>query len=462
MSGLTRSDASDRASRLALKRRPSEWQHLFGPDSSPVVVAGLSEPICRLVHALRALGKADGSKCVIVEGSDGCGKSLAAAAFQAACQKDGLATVLVNEGTERGSVMENLADADALIVDNLDTLSAGLRKALYECRHRTPSGTLLTTSRMSPVERQLVTGDDDHHPIGRWEERSADVLIIASLAWDDLGLSPSLLEICGNDGAKAFGHAPWSRGAHSIRRVVSLVAEALELEGYFERPPRRIGAADVLEAVVAVIREEAPPEEEDAIHIIVEGSTDVTYFETAARLAQEQWGVDLLAGFRVSPPGEDREGGAEKAVREMLLLDARGVPAVALFDDDEPGRSAAKSVREFSNQKVHVLPAEFDPLKNPNGSGKTEIEDLVALPLMERFYAENSEFQPEERTVRGELTRVVVAGTDKEAAADWIADHASFEDLQRIVYVVCMLRDSIGLPLPAACPPLAHWIKELS
>lgn len=443
-------------------RRPSEWQHLFGPASSPVVVAGSSEPIRRLVQAIRALGKREGSKCVIVEGGDGCGKSLAAAAFQAACQKDGLSTVLVNEGTEPGSVMRRLPDADALIVDNLDKLPVGLRRALYERRHATSSGTLLTLSRMNPLERQLLAGEDDHHPIGRWEQRPADVLIIASLAWDDLGLSPSLSELCGDDGAEAFRRGPWSRGAHSIRRAVRLIAEAIELEGYFERSLRPIGAADVLEAVVAVIREQEPPEQEDAIRIVVEGSTDAAYVETAARLAQERWGFDLLAGCRVAPPGEDREGGAEKAVRELLLLDAQGVTAVGVFDDDEPGRSAAKDARKFTGQKVHVLPAEFDPLKNPNGSGKTEIEDLVALPLLERFYAENSELQPEERTIRGDLTRVVVAGLDKEVAADWIAEHASFDDLQKIVYVVCMLRESIGLPLPDGCPPLADWIKELS
>ncbi len=443
-------------------RRPSEWQHEFGPASSPVIIAGSSEPMFGLVQAIKALGQPDSAKCVVVEGGDGCGKSLAATAFQAACQENGIAAVLVNEGSEPGSVMQRLKEADALIVDDLDLLPAGLRRQLFERRHTASKGCLLTLSRLNPLERQLLTVDDDHHPIGRWEERPSDVLIIASLAWDDLGLIPNLPNLCADGVAEVLGRGPWSRGAHSIRRAVALVAEAIELEGYFEQSQRSIGVANVLGAVVAVILEEQPPEQDDAIRIVVEGSTDATYIKTAARLAHDLWGFDLLAGCHVAPPGEDREGGAAKAVRELFLLDAQGTTSVALFDDDDPGRSAVKDARKFSRQKVHLLPAELDPLKNPNGSGKTEIEDLVALSLLERFYTENPELEPEERTIRGNLKRVVVAGSDKNVAADWIDQHASFDDMQKIVYVICMMRQSIGLPLPDACPPLPDWLRELA
>jgi hypothetical protein len=410
--GLTQAEPPNAASWLALMRRPSEWQHEFGPPASPVIIAGSSEPISRLVHAIKALGRPDSARCVVVEGGDGCGKSLAAAAFQALCQEDGRAVLLVNEGSEPASVMPRLKDADALIVDDLDLLPAVLRRGLFERRHTASMGCLLTLSRLNPLERQLLTVDDDHHPIGRWEERPRDVLIIASLAWNELGLTPSLPDLCVDGVAEVLGRGPWSRGAHSIRRAIALVAEAIELQGYFEQSPHPIGAADVLEALVAVIREDQPPEQDDEIRIVVEGSTDATYIKTAARLAYDHWGFDLLAGCHVAPPGEDREGGADKAVRELFLLDARGITSVALFDDDDPGRNALKDARKFSRQKVHLLPAEFDPLKNPNGSGKTEIEDLVSLSLVERFYAENPTLEPEERTARGDLRRVVVSGPD--------------------------------------------------
>lgn len=443
-------------------RSPSEWQHPLGPPAAPVVIAGASNGIRRLVDAIRALGAAEAARCVIVEGGGGSGKSLAAGAFQAACDESGINAVVVNEGTEPGSVMRRFSAAEALIVDNLDRLGPGLRRALFERRHSVTGGVLLTLSRIGPIERQILGADDDHHPMGRWEDRPTDVLIIASLAWDEMGLSPGLAELCTDDVAEALVRGPWLRGAHSIRRAVSLLEEGLELAGYFERAPRRIAAVEVLEAVVAMIREERSPEHEDEIRIVVEGSTDGVYLRTAARLAQGRWDCDLLAGCRVAPPGEDREGGAEKAVRELFLLDAQGIPAVALFDDDEPGRSAAKDARKFSGQKVHVLPAEFDPLQNQLGRGRTEIEDLVSISLLERFYAEHHELEPEERTTRGSLTRLVVAGPDKDVAANWISDHASFSDVEKIVYVICTLRQSLGLPLPDTCPTLPEWLRTLS
>jgi hypothetical protein len=163
----------------------------------------------------------------------------------------------------------------------------------------------------------------------------------------------------------------------------------------------------------------------------------------------------------VAPPGERRQGGAGRAVRELILLEAQGITTVALFDDDESGRLAAKDARKYSGHKIHMLPAEFDRLRSPQGSGSTEIEDLVAVPLLQRFYTANSDLQPEETTIRGSLVRVAVAGADKERAAEWICERATFEDMEKIVYVLCMIRNSLGLPLPDTCPPLRDWVKRL-
>jgi hypothetical protein len=79
---------------------------------------------------------------------------------------------------------------------------------------------------------------------------------------------------------------------------------------------------------------------------------------------------------------------------------------------DEPGRTAAKDARRYTRQKVHLLPAEFDPLNAPQGSGKVEIEDLVASAMLQRFYEANPDLEPEERTTRGNRIRTVVAGPD--------------------------------------------------
>lgn len=412
--------------------------------------------------AIRALGQPGSPKCVVVEGGDGSGKSLAAAAFQAVCQASGTDVVLVNEGSEQASVIQRVDAGDALIVDNLDTLPAGLRRALFQRRHGASIGSLLTVSRLSPLERELLGTDDDHHLMGRMEDRQPDVLIIATLKWRDLGLTPDLPYLCSEGVPEAFSRGLWPRGAHSVRRVIDLLAEALALEGYFERTPRPISVADVLSAIVAVIREEQPLEPEEVIRIVVEGRTDAAYLEAAAQLAHEEWGTDLLSGCRVAPAGEDREGGAGSLVRQLISLEAQGITAVGLLDDDEPGRIAAKDARRYTNQKVHLLPREFEPLRNPDRSSKIEIEDLVSPSLIERFYDEHSELRPEERTTRGDLTRIVVAGPDKERVANWICERASFSEMAKVVYVLCILRRSIGLPLPDACPPLDDWIWKLS
>ena len=428
---------------------------------SPVIIAGLSGQVRGLVAAIRSFGQPGSPKCVVVEGGDGSGKSLAAAAFQAVCQAGGTDVVLVNEGSEPASVIQRVGAGGALIVDNLDQLPAGLRRALFERRHSVSIGSLLTVSRLSPLERELLSTDDDHHLIGRWEDRAPDVLIIATLMWRRLGLKPDLPDLCAEGVPEAFGRGPWPKGAHSIRRVIDLLAEALALEGYFERTPRPITVADVLSALVAVIREEQPPEQEEVIRIVVEGRTDATYLEAAAQFAYEEWGTDLLSGCCVAPAGEDREGGAESVVRQLISLEAQGITAVGLFDDDEPGRMAAKVARRYTNQKVYLLPREFEPLRNPDPSSKIEIEDLVPTSLLERFFEEHSELGPEERTTRGDLTRIVVAGLDKERVASWICEHASFKEMAKVVYVLCILRRGIGLPLPDACPPLDDWIRKL-
>jgi len=314
---------------------------------------------------------------------------------------------------------------------------------------------------LSPIERELLGTDDDHHLVGRWEEHPLDLLVVATVMWRDLGLTPDLPDICAQGVPEAITGCPWTHGGHSVRRFIELLADTLTVEGFFERAPRAVGVADVVPAMLAVIREEQPPQQEDLIRIVVEGTTDATYLEAAARLAHEAWGTELLSGCRVAPPGEDREGGANKIVRELIALEARGVIAAGLFDDDEPGRVAIKAARIYTKQKVHLLPAEFDPLNNPKGSGTIEIEDLVSRTLIERFHGENDELQPEERTTRRTLVRVVVAGPDKERAAAWICEHASFEDMEKIVYVLCMLRQGFGLALPKVCPPLANWMREL-
>lgn len=454
-------DHLSRASWLSLIRTPSEWQHEFGPTHSPVLVAGASPQVTGIVDAIRGL-RGSPPKCVLIEGGVGSGKSIVATAFHAECLQSGVDALMVNEGSDPASLVASAASASALIVDNLDLLPGGLRRALFERRTAVPQGTVLTTSGLSALERELLSPADELHVLGGLEERPSDVLVLATLKWRDLGLTPDLPDICADEVPLAFSRGPWARGARSVRRFVEILAERLALEGYFERAPRPIGPADALGALVEVLREERPPERRDVIRIIVEGRTDAMYLEAAARLAHANWGTDLLSSCEISPPGEEREGGADRAARHLISLEAQGVIAIALFDDDELGRAAAKDARRFTSQKVHVLPAEFDPLGNDPGSSTVEIEDLLPGALLRHFYDEHPELHPEEMTTRGDRTRIVIAGPDKNVVAAWVCDRATFADLERITYALCMMRASIGLSLPGACPPLDEWLRRLS
>ena len=83
-----------------------------------------------LVTAIRSLGQAAAAKCVVVEGGNGSGKSLAATAFQAVCQSDGTDVALVNQGSDLGAVIQRVDAASALVVDNLDRLPPGLHRSV--------------------------------------------------------------------------------------------------------------------------------------------------------------------------------------------------------------------------------------------------------------------------------------------------------------------------------------------
>lgn len=453
--------ACDRAAWQALIRRPSEWQHLFGPVESPITIAGTSGPILSLVTALNTLREHSSASRVIVEGGLGSGKSLAASAFQASCLSSGVDAVFVHEGTKGELKVPRGAHAGALIVDNLDRLSPGMRATVFRIP-ATTGGVLITAARLNAVERESLGSSDSLHHIGSWDERREDALIMASLAWGDVGRGTELADLCADGVAEELCLGPWPRGAHSIRETVTNLVEALELEGYFERALRPIEVGDVRGALLAVVRRGQHPEEPDAVHIVVEGSTDATYLETAGRLATEAWESDLLSGCRVLAPGEVRQGGANRALQEVIRLEALGVTAIMLLDDDDAGRSARDVAKKLGGTRFYLLPAEFDALRRPAGRGATEIEDLLPIKLLEEFYAENSDCEPEERTTRGGLTRIVVAGADKDRVANWVCDRASFEDMRKLVYVICNLREHVGLPLPAASPALPNWLKELS
>ncbi len=92
--------------------------------------------------------------------------------------------------------------------------------------------------------------------------------------------------------------------------------------------------------------------------IFVEGTTDVTLFELAAKVEKERTGIDLLGDrLAIIAAGEGDEGGAKGVCRELVsfknmakgCLLPNGRPKyrfVGLFDNDSAGRQAISDVRK--------------------------------------------------------------------------------------------------------------------
>jgi hypothetical protein len=90
-----------------------------------------------------------------------------------------------------------------------------------------------------------------------------------------------------------------------------------------------------------------------------------------------------------------------------------------------------------------------------------EIEDLLPVDVLVHFYETHRDLRPQERHWYSGYWRVVPAGPDKEALANWVADTCDFSELEAFAYVLCVIRQELGLPLPGDVTPLAQWEKRI-
>src|SRR4051812_41403422 len=92
---------------------------------------------------------------------------------------------------------------------------------------------------------------------------------------------------------------------------------------------------------------------------MVEGNTDVAYLNHADKLYCACSGLSLLAGISVFSPGAGDDGGTPGILEQFPTLfnlviqnnrqeATTRVRAVALLDDDTPGRSAFNLLRTFN------------------------------------------------------------------------------------------------------------------
>lgn len=73
-----------------------------------------------------------------------------------------------------------------------------------------------------------------------------------------------------------------------------------------------------------------------------------------------------------------------------------------------------------------------------------ELEDLLPIGAMVRFYDANLDLSPEEVRWRAGAWRIVPKGPDKEVLASWAAQFLDVSGCERLIYVLCMVRKREG------------------
>ena len=185
----------------------------------------------------------------------------------------------------------------------------------------------------------------------------------------------------------------------------------------------------------------------------------MAYFARAAELADSELGWRLLDGCDVRPAGEGRGGGARAVWLRLIKLVANSVECIGLFDNDDVGRKEAAAGRNLG-LLVDLLPPGFDRLGLAPDQRTVEVEDLLSIELLDRFYDDHPDLEPEEiRWRSGGSWRVAPRGEDKERLANWATDEMRLKDCSRLLYVFCIVRKRLGLPIPR--DDLDSWLATL-
>jgi hypothetical protein len=442
------------------------WEHRFGPPDSPVIFASLDPRTLDVTKALRDLMSGQSLRIFVV-GPIGSGKSQLLAALIADAQERGIPMTDVSPGSDVRALPRNLNQGkiSLLAIDKLDQLSSGIRSAVIENRGLCTVGLFATAETLSAVTLASLVEDNDLYMVmPPLEEREADVLVIAQLLWPSVcGAESDLLGNCSDDAAENLCRGPYFEGATSLRLALEQLADALIasgdlLDGEFRR---NVVAQDMIQAVLASVRAQGsrPPVTAVPAVVVVEGSTDSRFLVRAAQLAESERGWQLLDGCRILPSGEGRSGGARAVWQKLIELVAGSIDCVGLFDNDDVGRREAAAGKALG-LPVELLPAQFDRLALVPEQRTVEIEDLLSIDLLDRFYNQHRDLEPEEiRWRSGGRWRIVPRGLDKEQLANWAMEEMQLKECLRLLYLLSFLRKRLGLPIPHS--DLGAWLSDL-
>lgn len=217
-------------------------------------------------------------------------------------------------------------------------------------------------------------------------------------------------------------------------------------------------------------------------NLLVEGTSDVSYFELASRLHEEARGVPLVdQQFRIVAAGIGNAGGVRGVVNEFMKLyglmqldldlpKKQRFRILPIFDDDYAGRRYFDAV---TNQAlpftpfVHVFLLKRSypklPLGSPNYRDHLEtanatwqeldcqIEDLLSRDLLDTFRDEHTDaFRRAPILVEG-AHHYEINGHAKARLVRFAQNYATLDDVAGVVSVLSYFRGLFGLP-PAICP----------
>jgi len=179
------------------------------------------------------------------------------------------------------------------------------------------------------------------------------------------------------------------------------------------------------------------------------------------QLARPVYGIDLGQGLTIIPLGLGRDGGTSKTTEIVVGQRTKRNRDVFLLDCDEPGRHAQKEL-EVLDQDVVLLDVK---LACSRIGEAVEIEDLISVGCLDRFYAENPDLRPEMEMIRYKppiSRRLVINGADKELLIEWLERNAELKDLEHVMFMLCEARSRFSLRNLPAMNDRQAWKRRLT
>ena len=212
-------------------------------------------------------------------------------------------------------------------------------------------------------------------------------------------------------------------------------------------------------------------------NVMVEGTSDVAYFQLASQLYQESNGRKMLGvDFSMFAAGFGDEGGTygiserfptlfEMASLDLDINGKRRFRVIALVDDDKMGQAAVAGITR-GHRKIMECQSIFKlrrSMPRKSGSQKTllqrtkdensnygtlecTVEDLLPNDLIEQFIQEMPQAIYRNADLRGSGVHRYWTDDGKRKLLQFVEKKAKLEDLERMVEVLQALRSYVELP----------------